>query len=134
MRYTLEQLFNQAVLDHMSTILDSPCCEARMVYGCKIIKDKDTGSYVIFNTTKGGDFYQELTDQEMEIFYAFGWRIGVYAISLENYKRKLGTIEQLIRKEMNSRQNPKIITSLKSHRERILIKYNTITQKLNHEK
>lgn len=133
MRYTLEELFNQAVLDHLATILDSPCCEARMVYGCKIIKDKETGHITIFNTTKGGDFYKELLDHEVDIFHAFGWREGVYIISLDNYKRKLDKIEKLIRKEMNGRQNPKIITSLKSHRERILIKYNTITNKLNHE-
>lgn len=133
MRYSLEDLFKQAILDNLATILDSPCCEARMVYGCKIIKDKETSAITIYNTTKGGDFYQELLDHEVDIFHAFGWRHGVYIISLDNYKRKLDKIEKLIRKEMNGRQNPKIITSLKSHRARILIKYNTITNKLNHE-
>lgn len=133
MRYSLEDLFKQAVIDNLATILDSPCCEARMVYGCKIIKDKETGHIAIFNTTKGGDFYQELVESEVDIFYSLGWRQGVYIISLDNYKRKLDKIEKLIRKEMNGRQNPKIITSLKSHRARILIKYNTITNKLNHE-
>jgi hypothetical protein len=134
MRYTLEQLFNQAVLDNMATILDSTIAEARMVYGCKIVREYEGGIIFIQNTTKGGDFYKVLTDDEMEPFFEKGWRHGVYILALDNYRRKLDAIEKFIRREMNGRQNPKIITSLKSHRERILSKYNTITNKLNHEK
>jgi hypothetical protein len=105
-----------------------------MVYGCKIVREYEGGIIFIQNTTKGGDFYKVLTDDEMEPFFEKGWRHGVYILALDNYRRKLDAIEKFIRREMNGRQNPKIITSLKSHRERILSKYNTITNKLNHEK
>lgn len=133
MRYTLEQLFNQAVLDNLAVNLDSPIAEARMVYGCKIVREYEDGIIFIQNTAKGGDFYKVLTDQELEPFIEKGWRHGVYVVALDNYRRKLDAVERAIRQEMNGRQNPKIITSLKSHRERILNKYNIITQKLNHE-
>ena len=133
MRYTLEQLFNQAVLDNLAVNLDSPIAEARMVYGCKIVREYEDGIIFIQNTAKGGDFYKVLTDQELEPFIEKGWRHGVYVVALDNYRRKLDAVERAIRQEMNGRQNPKIITSLKSHRERILNKYNIVTQKLNHE-
>lgn len=133
MRYTLEELFEQACVDNLATILDSPTYQARLVYGCKIIKENDTGNIIIQDTTKGGDFYRQLSEEELDIFVDNGWRYGVYIIALDSYKRKLDTIEKSIRREMNGRQNPKIITSLKSHRSRILNKYNLITQKLNYE-
>ena len=133
MRYTLEQLFNQAVLDNLAVNLDSPIAEARMVYGCKIVREYEDGIIFIQNTAKGGDFYKVLTEEELEPFIEKGWRHGVYVVALDNYRRKLDAVERAIRQEMNGRQNPKIITSLKSHRERILNKYNIVTQKLNHE-
>ena len=133
MRYTLEQLFNQAVLDNLSVNLDSTIAEARLVYGCKIVREYEDGTIFIQNTAKGGDFYRVLTEEELEPFIEHGWRHGVYVVALKNYRRKLDSVEKSIRQEMNGRQNPKIITSLKSHRERILNKYNTITKKLNNE-
>ena len=133
MYYSLEELFSQACQDNLATNLDSPTYEARLVYGCKIIKERENGKITIQNTTKGGDFYEDVSDFELGSFLDRGFRYGVYVVALENYKRKLVTIERSIRREMNGRQNPKIITSLKSHRERILNKYNLITQKLNNE-
>ncbi len=133
MRYTLEELFRQACVDNLATILDSPTYQARLVYGCKIIKEHNTGNIIIQDTTKWGDFYKELSQEQLDIFLEKGWRHGVYMVALGGYRRKLDTIEKSIRREMNGRQNPKIITNLKSHRSRILNKYNLIKQKLNYE-
>lgn len=57
--------------------------------------------------------------------------MGVYVLSLSNYRSKLDLIEGRIKKEMNGRASVKQIGLLKSQRERILSKYSEINFKLN---
>ena len=59
--------------------------------------------------------------------------MGVYELSLLNYKVKLDWIERNIKKEVNKqgRVNDKQIQLLKSERDNVLQKYTEITIKLN---
>jgi hypothetical protein len=92
--------------------------------------DKEGDDVHIFNTTKGV-FYEEITHQQYQTFLEYGWVIGVYRLSLINYKRKLGLIENKIRNEVNSRKNDKHIKALKKTRTRILKDYRRITKQIN---
>ena len=129
--YTLIDVWNQAKDDCFTANLDGEGYEARILYGCKISKDNDTNMVQLQNTSRGGEWYLQLDPDEIEIFLKMGWRIGIYMLSLSNYRLKLDRIEMLIKMEVNGRKNPKQIQSLKSSRQRILEKYSKIKNQLN---
>jgi len=126
--YKLKEIFKQADTDEVSINIDGVGYDARIRQGIKITKEGD--DVHIFNTTKGV-FYEEITHQQYQTFLEYGWVIGVYRLSLINYKRKLGLIENKIRNEVNSRKNDKHIKALKKTRTRILKDYRRITKQIN---
>tara|TARA_R100000700_G_C3051125_1_gene70426 strand:+ start:93 stop:491 length:399 start_codon:yes stop_codon:yes gene_type:complete len=126
--YKLKEIFRQADTDEVSINIDGVGYDARIRQGIKITKEGD--DVQIFNTTKGV-FYEEITHQQYQTFLEYGWVIGVYRLSLINYKRKLGLIENKIRNEVNSRKNDKHIKALKKTRIRILKDYRRITKQIN---
>jgi hypothetical protein len=128
---TLNEVFEQAKQDSYASILDGDGYEARVLYGCKILRENETGEVTLLNTQLGGDYYEPLNREEIEVFQQKGWRCGVYVLSLNNYRSKLNKVEKAIHKEMNGRRNPKQIQSLKSHRERLMNRYTFIKQKFN---
>ena len=127
---SLSSVFEEALNDDKAAILDGDGYESRMLHGCKITRENDTGNIMIQNTTMGGDYYKDIShDSEWE-FVDKGWRHGVYKLCIETYHDKLNRIEQRIKDEMNTKQNPKQIQHLKTHRERILKMYKKINDKL----
>jgi len=126
--YKLSNIFNQADTDEVSIVIDGIGYEARLRQGIKITKE---GNDVrIFNTTIGV-FYQEITSEQYQIFFEYGWVVGVYRVSLVNYKRKLNVIEDRMRSEVNTRKNDKRIKSLKKARTTILKDYRRVTKQIN---
>jgi hypothetical protein len=128
---TLNEVFEQARQDAYASTLDGDGYEARVLYGCKILRENETGEVTLLNTQLGGDYYEPLNKEEIEVFQQKGWRCGVYVLSLNNYRSKLDKVERAIHTEMNGRRNPKQIQSLKSHRERLMNRYTFIKQKYN---
>lgn len=128
---TLDEIFEQARQDSYAFPLDGDGYEARVLYGCKILRDNETGKVTLLNTQLGGDYYEALNREDIEVFQQKGWRCGVYVLSLNNYRSKLNKVEKAIQREMNGRRNPKQIQSLKSHRERLMKRYTFIKQKFN---
>ena len=131
MKYSLEDIWVQALEDTYAISLDGKGYQSRMVYGLKIVKDDETNKIELINATRGGDYYREINAEELEIFLEKGWRYGVYVLSLSNYRLKLDLIEQKIHKEMNSRKSKKQIEILKGSRKRVMNKYSEINYKLN---
>ena len=131
MKYNLEDVFNQAIEDTYAISLNGEGYESRMVYGSKIIKDLNTETYQILNTMKGGDYYHHVTPEELEVFLNKGWRMGVFVLSLSNYRSKLDVIEHKIKDYITDRKSEKQIGLLKSSRKRILKRYSEINSKLN---
>jgi len=131
MRYSLEEVFKQSMNDKYSADLSSKCCKSRIVFGIKSIMDRETSDIKIYNTTKGGDYYREIEDDEYDIFYKNGWRFGVYTLSLSNIRRKLNKIESNIKQEVNGRLSKKAILGWKINRTIQMGKYSKISQKLN---
>ena len=66
MRYSLDDIWNQPINDSYSANLDGFGYKSRIVYGVKIIRDDETGDVIIYNTSKGGDYYQELNEDELK--------------------------------------------------------------------
>jgi len=131
MKYSLEDIWVQALEDTYAISLDGKGYQSRMVYGLKIVKDDETNKIELINATRGGDYYREINAEELEVFLEKGWRYGVYVLSLSNYRLKLDLIEQKIHKEMNSRKSKKQIEILKGSRKRVMNKYSEINYKLN---
>ena len=129
--YGLADIWNEAEQDDYACKLDGDGYCARTLFGVKIVLDNGTNDISIYNTTKGGDYYKELDEFEINFFFEGGWRYGVYKVALQNCIFKLGKIELSMRSEVNGKRNPKQIQSLKSARVRILDKYNYISNKLN---
>lgn len=128
---TLNEVFEQAKQDSYASIVDGNGYEGRVLYGCRILRENETNKVTLMNTQTGGDYYESLTTEQIEVFQQKGWRCGVYVLSLNNYRSKLNKIEKAIHKEMNGRRNPKQIQSLKTHRERLMNRYTFIKQKFN---
>ena len=131
MKHSLEQVFQQSKLDDYAITLDGDGYESRMVYGIKIVRDNETKAIQLLNTMVGGDYYKELTHNQLEVFLDKGWRIGVYVVALSNYRSKLILIEQKIHRVMNGNKSEKQIKSLKGQRTRIMNQYTEINQKFN---
>jgi len=131
--YSLYEIYDQAketdpiviVKEYGSCIIDS---------GFKI--QKFSSKIEILNCSKNGDYFQEITSNEYNIFYINGWRRGCILMGINNNKRKLHLIEQKMKEEVNSRKNDKFIKNLKTKREFVMNKYSYYTQKLikNNEK
>ena len=131
MRYTLEDILEQAQEDSYTASLDGDGMEANILYGIRIEKIKHTGEIDMHDITKGGDFYSLVPKEDLEDFFERGWRYGVFNLALSNYRSKLDIIESKIRDEVNSRKNAKHIQSLKANRERIMQRFTKVSQKLN---
>ena len=118
-------------------MLDSRGVEARILLGVKIIRDRESGEVEILNTSKGGDYYQEISSKEYDVFKQKTWRHGVYVVYLSNCRLKLKFIEANISghiKDSANKKNPNSkerIEELQARRLSILKKYTEITNKLN---
>ena len=126
--YKLTDIFNQANTDEVSINIDGVGYEARLRQGIKITKEENT--FHIFNTTIGV-FYQEISEEQYQTFYEYGWVIGVHKLALINYKRKLRVVENKMRNEVNTRKNDKHIKTLKKARLSLIESYRRASNKLN---
>lgn len=129
--YTIDEVFEQALKDGYTATLNGDGYESRSIYGIKIIKDIETREVTLLNTMKGGDYYMPITKDEVNIFLEKGWRIGVYVVTLSNYRIKLEQVEKKIRDEVNGKSSDKTIQELKDKRTSLLNSYTELNNKLN---
>lgn len=129
--YSLKEIWEMAKEDSFAAALDFQGHEARLCYGIKIVYDISTKTITLFNTAKGGDFYQELSKDELDRFKANGWRAGVYLTALDTIKEKLALLEIKIQGEISTRNRYKLIKMYKANRENFLKNYTKIKSKLN---
>ena len=124
---SLEDIFKEALNDSYSAILDTPYVEARLVFGVKIVRDRESGLIEILNTTRGGDYHKEITQKEYQEFYVNGWRYGVYGVSLSNYRRKLDMIDYNVNEAILNLASKKEIEGFHIRRKNIMNRYAKIS-------
>lgn len=129
--YSPIHIFEMAKADHGSINLDGTDHEARMQLGVKIVRYTEDDKVEIYNTSKGGDYYKELTRDEVKVFIEKGWRYGIYVISLSNYRSKLDSLKEAIKNHSNNNLTKKHLQILHNRRDTILEKYNEVKNKLN---
>ncbi len=128
----LSKVWDEAIRDHNSANLNNPTEDARLRYGIKIV-NTDQGVF-IYNTSFGGDYYNEVTLNQYLLFQKNGWKMGCYLIAKENYLSRLDRIERKMREEVNNRKSERVIQKIKSERNRVMNKYTNIILKINKSK
>ena len=128
--YNLNDIWSQAYNDSYAIPLNGKGYESRVGYGVKIVRDNATGHIQILNTRKG-EYYHKLSAYELDIFYQHGWRYGIYSLNLTNYLQMLESIKESIKAEVNGLNRLRKVKVLKTNRDLMLNKYNTINNKLN---
>ena len=106
-----------------------PNGEGVIINGVKI--QKFPSKIEIINLSRGGDYFQECTQDEYHFFHSYGWKEGAIRLCISNTKRKLEMIEQKVRDEVNTRKNNKHIQSMKARRDNLLVKYAERNKQLN---
>ncbi|HHZ82218.1 MAG TPA: hypothetical protein EYO58_06010 [Flavobacteriales bacterium] len=99
MSYSLNDIFQEALADRLSAIVDSYTYEARLLYGIKIIRDHNTQAITIYNIHIGGDLYKEIAPKDYKLFKSGGWRYAVYILSLSNCRAKIVRLNKSIESE-----------------------------------
>lgn len=127
----LNDIFNDAMEDDFSSHLDTEYVESRLVFGVKITKDRYNSKVEIYNTAKGGDYYEEISTKEYKNFIDKGWRYGVYIISLSNYRRKLDAIDKTIQSYIIQGSTKNALIQAQERRTKIMNRYSKISNKLN---
>ena len=128
--YSIKDIWSQAYNDSYAIPLNGKGYESRVVYGVKIVRDISTGHIEILNTMKG-EYYHKLSAYELDIFYQHGWRYGIYSLNLTNYLQMLESIKESIKAEVNGLNRLRKVNVLKTNRDLMLNKYNSINKKLN---
>ncbi len=118
--YTLDQVWNQAIDEKLCVELDTIHTEARLLYGCKLVRDRYTGKVQFYNTMVRGDRYILLKDYELRVFTKHGLKQGVYSLMMNDILGKIEDINQKIRTEVNNRNNPNRISTLKNLRTNLI--------------
>lgn len=129
--FSLDEIFNQAFNDKKSAKIIQNGYQSVSLLDVKIIKDDYTHEVELLNTSKR--YYQRLTSILFNTFKEKGWRYGVYAVTLSNYRSKLNKVERSIRDEVNGKSNEKSIKQLKATRESLMSQYNKINKKINEQ-
>ena len=129
---SLKEVFDQAALDNRAASIKTPGYWSITRRNAKIVKDIASGDVILINSSKMMD--EEVTDDEVEIFLKFGWKSGVYSLTLFNYRSKLNYIEAKIKDSINSNKSQKSIKDLKSKRDTLMAEYTQLNSKLNDSK
>lgn len=129
MNYYLDEIYQQAMQDHGTISLNGNGYDSLLFMGIRIVKQKEE-KYTIEDMQKGGNYYEEVSPQEYELFKTDGWRKSIFKIALKKYKSKVDKINESIQNNANSKKTQRSLDLYQVEKTRLLNKYYTITQKL----
>lgn len=108
------EVWQQAKADEYAANLDTRWYEARLLYGVKIKRYRESNKIVILNTHLGGDSYTEVMVNQYNDFKEYGWRRGVYLVAIENINRKLVRAKGLLADSIANDDSKRRIQALES--------------------
>jgi hypothetical protein len=129
MTYTKKQLWDDALENNLAVELDTHTEEARLLFGCKLVKCRYTDAIDFYNTARGGDWYIPLTQEELDVFRSNGLKQGVYWLMMSNVTIRLKGVQDNIREQVNGDNNQRRIQMLKKYRERLIKLFNKTSNK-----
>lgn len=126
---TLLEVFQEAKESRSSSSLSDSSSECYIDNGIKICRDRATNEIVIFNTMKGGDYYDEINYKEMEMFTELGWHTASVMLALQDATKKRSHAKALI--ENDDGKRPEYTKTLNRKLNLIQEKWNRINTKLS---
>ncbi len=126
--YSLEDIYSLAESDKYSVRLDGYGTEGFLLYGVKIVRSDRGRIITIYNTMRHGEYYDEISDSQYDMFTLDGWRIGVYRVAIDNYKDKIEVLSEKI--DCDFKDRPSYTASLQSQLKSTENKLKKIEQKL----
>ena len=125
-KYSMLDIWKQAEEDYLC--VNSSFGEKKS-YIYKGIKIEKTADHIrIYNTKSHQIQYSEISGEDYYYFHTKGFREGVKKILKQVYINKINILNDLIKKELNTRNNKKHFKSLKFKRDNLLIKYRKISK------
>jgi hypothetical protein len=125
-KYSILDIWKQAEEDY-SCVNSSFGKKKSYIY--KGIKIEKTADHIkIYNTKSYQIQYSEISGEDYYYFHTKGFREGVKKILKQVYINKINILNDLIKKELNTRNNKKHFKSLKFKRDNLLIKYRKISK------
>lgn len=128
---TIKDVWYEALDSHAGVELKTDREHSKFYMGVKIKSDSD--GVVIYNTKKGGLFYKEINDKQMDVFLDKGWLLGVYNVAKDNTTETLNTVANAIKEEVGSNRNEKRYEFLKGKRVELMNKVSNIIKLIENE-
>lgn len=125
----LSDVFKQAKESSSSASLSDSHSECYIDNGVKICKDRSTGEILIFNTMRGGDYYELLNHKELEMFADLGWGVASVMLALQDASKKRSHAKAMI--ENDDGKRPEYTKMLNHKLNQIQEKWNRINTKLS---
>ena len=118
--YRIEDIWQQVSTSPGNVPLTTVKGKSYSYKGLKVQKIKD--EIKIYNTKKRGDYYSEVTSEQLNSFLEHGLRYGSYVVLLDNYQYSSNAYTERLKTEVNVRNNAKHILALKEARGNIIKK------------
>lgn len=128
-QYSLYEVFTQASKDHSSCRYDTSEYDSYLSHGIKIVRDNRTQQVTIMDTTMS-EYYEEISDEDYDLFRTKGWLFGIYTLSLANFKDRVDQLTRHIKYEVNQSKRKKKLLELRDEREQVLKRYYKVNQLL----
>lgn len=79
-------------------------------------------TYTLENIGKGGNYYTELNEEEINVFLEKGWRQGVYNVAIKNHQNKIEVLNRAINRTTKSKKIDE------AKKEMLISEYNNLLQ------
>ena len=129
--HNLVELLKQAESDSETIECNGCNYTGWIALGTKITFDHISFEIKIMNTHKGGDYYKELTQAEYDHFKEYGWKIGVFDLSLWNSQNKVEKAMVSLRTLPKTKKHDKAREELTRHLEILTERFNEIMKRKN---
>jgi restriction endonuclease len=123
------KVFEQARNSESSFSISDSSAECYIDNGVKICRDLRTNEVTIYNTMRGGDYYEQLTPRELNNFEELGWEVASVMLNLSEISKKRSHIKALI--ENDNGERPEQTKSLLNRLNQIQERWNRVNTKLS---
>jgi len=128
---TIKDVWYEALDSYQGVTLKTKNEHSKFLMGVKIKTDSD--GVVIYNTKKGGMFYKEVEDEQLDVFLTKGWLSGVYNVAKDNTMSTLDVVTNAIKQEVGTNRNEKRYEFLKQKRVELMNKISKLIKLIEDE-
>lgn len=128
---TIKDVWYEALDSYEGVALKTHNEHSKFLMGVKI--KTDSNGVVIYNTKRGGMFYKEVEDHQLDVFLTKGWLSGVYNVAKDNAMSTLDVVTNAIKEEVGTNRNEKRYEFLKQKRVELMNKISDLIKLIEDE-